>query len=300
MKEVIKTNYYDEIKETLVKNEIYKKVKDYSKNKSDLKAYFEVGRLIVEAQGGEKRAKYGNKLIKEYSERLTRELGKGYKVSNLKNMRQFYLIFKKRQALPGELTWSHYIELIRLNSMKEIDYYIYITRVQNLSYRELHERIKSKEYERIGFKEELEKPKINTLIKNPIMIKVKNKNERLSEYALHRSILENIDDFLVELGIGFTYVGSEVKIKIGDNYHYIDFLLFNYKFNCFVVVELKVTEFKAEYIGQITKYINYVDKNIKELFNDKTVGVVICKKENKYVLEYCTDDRIFTTTYKMK
>ena len=300
MKEVIKTNYYDEIKETLVKNEIYKKVKDYSKNKSDLKAYFEVGRLIVEAQGGEKRAKYGNKLIKEYSERLTRELGKGYKVSNLKNMRQFYLIFKKRQALLGELTWSHYIELIRLNSMKEIDYYIYITRVQNLSYRELHERIKSKEYERIGFKEELEKPKINTLIKNPIMIKVKNKNERLSEYALHRSILENIDDFLVELGIGFTYVGSEVKIKIGDNYHYIDFLLFNYKFNCFVVVELKVTEFKAEYIGQITKYINYVDKNIKELFNDKTVGVVICKKENKYVLEYCTDDRIFTTTYKMK
>ncbi len=300
MKEVIKTNYYDEIKETLVKNEIYKKVKDYSKNKSDLKAYFEVGRLIVEAQGGEKRAKYGNKLIKEYSERLTRELGKGYKVSNLKNMRQFYLIFKKCQALPGELTWSHYIELIRLNSMKEIDYYIYITQVQNLSYRELHERIKSKEYERIGFKEELEKPKINTLIENPIMIKVKNKNERLSEYALHSSILENMDDFLVELGIGFTYVGSEVKIKIGDNYHYIDFLLFNYKFNCFVVVELKVTEFKAEYIGQITKYINYVDKNIKELFNDKTVGVVICKKENRFIMEYCSDNRIFTTTYKMK
>ena len=293
-------NYYNEIKETLVKNEIYKKVKDYSKNKSDLKAYFEVGRLIVEAQGGEKRAKYGNKLIKEYSEKLTNELGKGYKVSNLKNMRQFYLIFKKCQALPGELTWSHYIELIRLNSIKEIDYYIYITRVQNLSYRELHERIKSKEYERIGFKEELEKPKINTLIKNPIMIKVKDKKERLSEYALHRSILENMDDFLVELGIGFTYVGSEVKIKIGDNYHYIDFLLFNYKFNCFVVVELKVTEFKAEYIGQITKYINYVDKNIKELFNDKTVGVVICKKENRFIMEYCTDDRIFTTTYKMK
>ena len=293
-------NYYNEIKETLVKNEIYKKVKDYSKNKSDLNAYFEVGRLIIEAQGGEKRAKYGNKLIKEYSEKLTNELGKGYKVSNLKNMRQFYLIFKKCQALPGELTWSHYIELIRLNSMKEIDYYIYITQVQNLSYRELHERIKSKEYERIGFKEELEKPKINTLIENPIMIKVKNKNERLSEYALHSSILENMDDFLVELGIGFTYVGSEVKIKIGDNYHYIDFLLFNYKFNCFVIVELKVTEFKAEYIGQITKYINYVDKNIKELFNDKTVGVVICKKENRFIMEYCSDNRIFTTTYKMK
>ncbi len=297
---MIKINYYNQIKETLIKNEIYKKVKDYSKNKSDLNAYFEVGRLIVEAQGGEKRAKYGNKLIKEYSEKLTNELGKGYKVSNLKNMRQFYLIFKKCQALPGELTWSHYIELIRLNSMKEIDYYIYITRVQNLSYRELHERIKSKEYERIGYKEELEEPKINTFIKNPIIIKVGDKNERLTEYALHRSILENIDDFLKELGVGFTYVGSEVKIKIGDRYNYIDFLLFNVKYNCYVVIELKVTEMKAEYIGQITKYINYIDKNVKELFNDKTVGVVICKRENKYVLEYCSDNRIFTTTYKVK
>ena len=290
-------NYYNEIKHTLVKNEIYKKVKDYSKNKSDLNAYFEVGRLIVEAQDGEKRAQYGNKLIKEYSEKLTKELGKGYKTSNLKNMRQFYLLFRKRQAMPGELTWSHYIELLRLDNMKEIDYYIYITRTQNLSYRELHERIKSKEYERIGYKEELEKPKINTFIKNPIIIKTHNPSEKLSEYALHQSILENIGDFLKELGIGFLYAGSEVKIKIGDRYNYIDFLLFNVKFNCYVVIELKVTEFKAEYIGQITKYINYIDKNIKESFHDRTVGVIICKKENKFVVEYCTDNRIFTTTY---
>ena len=290
-------NYYNEIKHTLVKNEIYKKVKDYSKNKSDLNAYFEVGRLIVEAQGGEKRAQYGNKLIKEYSEKLTKELGKGYKTSNLKNMRQFYLLFRKRQAMPGELTWSHYIELLRLDNMKEIDYYIYITRTQNLSYRELHKRIKSKEYERIGYKEELEKPKINTFIKNPIIIKTHNPSEKLSEYALHQSILENIGDFLKELGIGFLYAGSEIKIKIGDRYNYIDFLLFNVKFNCYVVIELKVTEFKAEYIGQITKYINYIDKNIKESFHDRTVGVIICKKENKFVMEYCTDNRIFTTTY---
>ena len=296
---MIKINYYNEIKETLVKNEIYKKVKDYSKNKSDLNAYFEVGRLIIEAQGGEKRAKYGNKLIKEYSEKLTKELGKGYTERNLRNMRSFYIKFKKWHAVRAELTWTHYRLLLPLNDLKMVEYYMNIVISQNLSYRELYERIKSKEYERIGFKEELEKPKINTLIKNPIMIKVKNKNERLSEYALHKSILENMDDFLKELGVGFTYVGNEVKIKIGDNYHYIDFLLFNYKFNCFVVVELKVTEFKAEYIGQITKYINYVDKNMKELFNDKTVGVVICKKENRFIMEYCSDDRIFTTTYKV-
>ena len=297
---MIKINYYNEIKETLIKNEIYKKVKDYSKNKSDLNAYFEVGRLIVEAQGGEKRAKYGNKLIKEYSEKLTNELGKGFTVSNLRKMRQFYLLFRKRSTLSSELTWSHYTELLKIKNINEVKYYIYITDKQNLSVRELREKIKSNEYERIGYKEELEEPKINTFIKNPIIIKVGDKKEKLSEYALHQLILENMDDFLKELGIGFTYVGSEVKIKIGNRYNYIDFLLFNVKYNCYVVIELKVTEMKAEYIGQITKYINYVDKNIKELFNDKTVGVVICKRENKYVLEYCSDNRIFTTTYKVK
>ena len=293
-------NYYNEIKETLIKNEIYKKVKDYSKNKSDLNAYFEVGRLIVEAQGGEKRAKYGNKLIKEYSEKLTNELGKGYTTSALKRMRKFYVVIKKGATMSHQLTIGHYIELLKLKSIKEINYYIYLIENQRISIRELRERIKSNEYERIGYKGELKEPKINTFIKNPIMIKVKDKNERLSEYALHSSILENMDDFLNKLGVGFLYAGSEVKIKIGDRYNYIDFLLFNVKYNCYVVIELKVTEMKAEYIGQITKYINYVDKNIKELFNDKTVGVVICKRENKYVLEYCSDNRIFTTTYKVK
>ncbi len=292
-------NYYNEIKETLVKNEIYKKVKDYSKNKSDLNAYFEVGRLIVEAQGGEKRAKYGNKLIKEYSEKLTKELGKGYTERNLRNMRSFYIKFRKWHTVCAELNWSHYRLLLSMSNNNMINYYIYIVKSQNLSVRELRERIKSKEYERIGYKEELEEPRINTLIKNPIMIKTNNSNEELSEYALHKSILENMDDFLKELGIGFAYIGSEVKIKIGDRYNYIDFLFFNVKYNCYVVIELKVTEMKVEYVGQVTKYINYVDKNIKELFNDKTVGVVICKKENRFIMEYCSDDRIFTTTYKV-
>ena len=295
-------NYYNEIKETLIKNETYKKVKDYSKNKSDLNAYFEVGRLIVEAQGGEKRAKYGNKLIKEYSENLTKELGKGYTYTSLTRMRQFYLLNQKLATVSQQffnITWSHYTELLKLKNINEVKYYINIINTQNLSVRELRERIKSHEYERIGYKEELEKPEVNTLIKNPIIIKVDNPNIKLNEYALHQTILENMDDFLKELGIGFTYAGSEVKIKMGDRYNYIDFLLFNVKYNCYVVIELKVTEMKAEYIGQVTKYINYVDKNIKESSNDKTVGVIICKKENKFVLEYCTDHRIFTTTYEL-
>ena len=213
-------------------------------------------------------------------------------------MRQFYLLFKNCSTVSSELSWSHYSELIHISNNEERKYYQYLSIKLNLSVRELRERIKSNEYERIGEKTELEEPKVNTLIKNPILIKVKNKNNKLTEYALHQSILENIDDFLKELGIGFAYIGSEVKIKIGDRYNYIDLLLFNVKYNCYVVIELKVIEIKAEYIGQITKYINYVDKNIKEIHNDKTVGVIICKKENKYVMEYCTNPQIFIRTYE--
>ena len=291
-------NYYNEIKEVLVKNEVYKRVKDYSKNRSDLNAYYEVGRLIVEAQGGEKRAKYGNRLIKEYSEKLTKDLGKGYTYTNLSRMRQFYLLSKKIATLSQQLTWSHYVEILKINELDKLQYYIYITAKLNLSVRELREKIKNNEYERIGKKQELEELKVNTLIKNPIIIKTNKNITKVNEYVLHQLILEDMDNFLKELGIGFAYIGSEVKIKIGERYNYIDFLLFNYRYNCFVVIELKTAELKAEHIGQITKYINYVDKHIKEVFHEKTVGVIICRKENKFIMEYCTNPNIFASTYQ--
>jgi len=292
-------NYYNEIKDTLIKNEVYKKTKDYSKNKSDLNSYYEVGRLLIEAQGGEERAKYGNKLIKEYSEKLTKELGKGYGVSHLKDMRLFYIKNKKSHSLNGQLSWSHHRILLPLdNDMKK--YYEYISEKQNLSVRELRERIKSKEYERIGYKEELSEPKVNTLIKDPILIKTKNIPKEINEYVLHNLILENMDEFLKQLGVGFAYVGHEVKIKIGNSYNKIDFLLFNYIYNRFIVIELKVTEFKAEYAGQTIKYMNYIDKNLKKPYHDKTVGIIVCKQNNKYVLEYIGFDKLFVSTYELQ
>jgi len=296
-------NYYNEIKETLVKNEAYKKVKDYSKNKSDLNSYYEVGRLLVEAQGGEERAKYGNELIKEYSLKLTTELGKGYTYTSLSRMRQFYLLSQKLAPLAQQLknvTWSHYIELLPIDNISKIKYYLNVIEHLCLSRNQLRERIKSKEYERVGYKEELEEPKVNTLIKEPVLIKTQNILNKITEYALHNLILEDMEGFLKELGIGFAFIGHEVKIKIGNDKHSIDFLLFNVKFNCYVVIEIKTTGFKAEHIGQIKKYINYVDENIREPFNDKTVGIIICKDINGYVLKYCTDNRIFTTTYELE
>ena len=169
-------NYYELIKQELINNEVYKKVKDYSKNRSDLKTYYNVGKMLVEAQGGRERAKYGDNLINEYSKKLTFELKKGYSIKNLKRMRQFYIFCEKRSAVPTQLTWSHYVELLSITNIDEINYYIQISLEQNLSYRELHNRIKSNEYERLDnkTKEKLinkEENKIEDFIKNPIVLK---------------------------------------------------------------------------------------------------------------------------------
>ena len=292
-------NYYNEIKNELINNEITKKVKDYSKNKSDLTTYYNVGKLLSEAG-----KQYGEKIINEYSKRLTSELGVSYTKRTLFRIRQFYLLFhnQKVSTLSTQLTWSHYSELLSLDNIDEINYYIMITEQQSLSVRELRERIKNKEYERLDdkTKEKLITKKetdVVDFIKNPIAIKNTTNKEIISEKVLQKVILENLDDFLKELGNSFCYIANEYKIKIGNNYNYIDLLLYNYEFNCFVVVELKVTELKKEHIGQIEVYMNYIDKTLRKPTQDKTIGIIICKKDNKFIMEYCSDNRIFAREY---
>ena len=298
-------NYYNEIKNELINNEIYKKVKDYSKNKNELTTYYNVGKLLIEAQGGEERAKYGDNLIKEYSKRLTNELGKGYSIRSLKYMRKFY-IFQKGQALPAQLTWSHYIELLKIEDFNIINYYINITIKQTLSTRELRNKIKNNEYERLDeeTKNKLiirkdENNQIKDFIKHPILIKNTLNYQEISEKLLKKLILEDLDNFLTELGNNFTYIKSEYKIKLGEQYNYIDLLLYNIEFNCYVVIELKITELKKEHIGQIQTYMNYIDKRIKTINQDKTIGIIICKKNNQFIMEYCSDERIYQTTYEL-
>ena len=292
-------NYYNEIKKELINNEITKKVKDYSKNKSDLTTYYNVGKLLSEAG-----KHYGESIIKEYSEKLTKELGKGYTESALKRMRKFFSAIKKGATVSHLLTWSHYSELLPLDKISAINYYIRLTEQQNLSVRQLRERIKNKEYERLDSKtkEKLitkEETTLVDLIKNPIVIKNNNNREIISEKVLQKIILEDLDDFLKELGDSFCYIANEYKIKIGNTYNYIDLLLYNYEYNCFVVVELKVTELKKEHIGQIEIYMNYIDKNLRKVTQDKTIGIIICKKDNKFIMEYCSDSRILSKEYKL-
>ena len=294
-------NYYDEIKEKLLKNEIYAKVKDYSKERNKVLTYYEVGKLLSEA-GKE----YGNDIIGQYADKLAIEVGKKYNCRTLRRIRQFYNIFSNTKWSPmvTKLTWSHYILLLPLKNVEEIKYYIDVCEKRNLTKRELESLIKSKEYERLSeeTKNKLitnEELKLPDLVPNPILIKTENNQENLSEYALKEAILNNLDNFLKQLGNGFSYAGNEYKIKIGNNYNYIDLLLFNTEYNCYVVIELKVTELKKEHIGQIQVYMNYIDKVVKKPYHDKTMGIIISKKNNQFIIEYCSDERIFAREFKI-
>ena len=293
-------NYYNEIKNELINNEITKKVKDYSKNRSDLSTYYNVGKLLSEAG-----KHYGEGIIKEYSKKLKEDTNLKYSKSSLYVMLKFYRFINQNnfQTLSGNLNWSHYCELLSINNIDEINYYIMITEQQNLSVRQLREKIKNKEYERLDnqTKEKLITQKETTVvdfIKNPIAIKNITNKEIISEKVLQKVIIEDLDNFLKELGNSFCYIANEYKIKIGNRYNYIDLLLYNIKFNCYVVVELKVTELKKEHIGQIEVYMNYIDKNLREINQDKTIGIIICKKDNKFIMEYCSDERILAREYQ--
>ena len=263
--------------------------------------YFEIGRLLRETGG-----KYGDNIRDEYSKKLIVEVGKKYNRRTLFRMRQFYNVFSNEKVSPlvTQLTWTHCLILMSIKNIDELYYYANQVKRRLLSKRKLEEIIKNKEYERLPIetKNKLindKKIEVKDLIPNPVLIKNVNSIEIITEKVLHNLILEDIESFMKELGNSFCFIGSEYKIKIGDTYHKIDLLLFNIKCNAYVVVELKVTEFKVEYISQVQKYMNYIDRNIKEINNSQTIGIIICKKENKFVIEYCSDDRIAVREYEL-
>ncbi len=294
-------NYYNEIKKQIINNEITKRVKDYSKNKSDLSTYYNIGKLLTEAGKC-----YGESIIKKYSEKLTQELGKSYSIRVLYKMIKFYhfVASQKMPTLSAQLSWSHYDELLKLDDINQINYYIKIAKEFNLSVRELRQRVKNKEYERIDNKTKLkliskEQNQVEDFIKNPIIINNVNHYDVISEKVLQKIIMEDIVHFLKELGNSFCFIANEYKIKIGNSYNYIDLLLYNIDFNCYVVIELKISQLKKEHIGQIEIYMNYIDKYLKKTSQNTTIGIIICKKDNKYIMEYCSDNRILSKEYEL-
>ena len=248
-------NYYNEIKNKLIDDEVYSKIKDYSKERHTLLTHYEVGKLLLEAG-----SKYGDDIIGDYSNKLTVEVDKKYNPRTLRRMRQLYQFFEKQKWSPlgTKLSSRRIRQLFSLTDNNEINYYAEQIEKRNLSKKQLEEIIKNSEYERLPIetKNKLmnsEKINVKDLVPNPILIRNKNNIEIITEKSLHHLILEDIESFMKDLGNSFSFIGSEYKIKIGDRNHYIDLLLFNIKFNCYVVVELKVTEFKVEYISQVQK-----------------------------------------------
>ncbi|CCY94800.1 putative uncharacterized protein [Firmicutes bacterium CAG:884] len=293
--------YYISIKEKILQSEIYDKARDYAKDRNKVKVYFEIGKLLSNAGKD-----YGKNIIKQYSEKLMLEVGKKYNYRTLYRMRKFYELFdnEKLTTLLSKLSWSYFNEVLSLKKSNEISYYLNQSIIKTLSVRQLREIIKSNEYDRLSVdtknkvlnNQQLDLPDI---IPNPVAIKVNDTIKELTEYALKELILNNLDDFLLQLGNGFTYIGNEFKIKIGDRYNFIDIFLYNIKYKCYVVIELKVTELKSNHTGQIQKYMNYVDRHIKAIEENDTVGIIICKKNNQYVIDCCSDKRILSREYEL-
>ena len=295
-------NYYFEIKNRLIESENYAKIKRYSIERHNVLTYFEIGRLLFEAGKS-----YGENILGKYSNKLQIEVGKKYTERTLRRYRQFYLKFNNSKWSPiaTELSWSHYVELLPISDESKLNYYIFQCIDMKLSRNDLRKKIKNQEYERLDDSTKLKLVNecdigIQDFIKNPIVVRTNKIVEKITEKDLQNIILENIVSFLKELGSEFCFIENEYKIKVDDRYNFIDLLLYNYKFNCFVVVELKITELKKEYIGQVQFYMNYIDKNLKTNFQDNTIGIIICKKYNSFVMEYCSDSRIFSREFLLK
>ena len=297
-------DYKKELIKLVEKTEINKGYHDYFKNKDLVNNYFEIGKLLIEAQGGEEHDTYGNKLIKTWSVELTEKFGKGYDASNLRRFRQFYSEFKMCGPLGHILTWTNIRLLLPIKNVNKRNYYINMCIKRNLSKRELKKEIKNNSFERLSLvdKENIKlisnKNEVLTIkdtLKDPVLITINEDLDNVSEEKLAKIIRKELEIFLLELGCGYTYAGKEVRM--GESY--CDLLFFNTEFLCYVVIELKTRKIKKEDIGQLEYYINYVDENMKKESFNPTIGVLVAKEGNYLVMRYCTNKNIYKTTYKI-
>ncbi len=289
-------------------------------NQEMLKAYFEIGRKIVEEeQKGESRGKYGQRLLESISQELTLEFGRGFSVTNIKNMRLFYNIYGKenRQSVTGEfkfaLTWTHYCELIKIEDVLKRKYFENYAAQERLSVRDLKRQIYSLHYERLALSknkkallshEKFLPVKVEEVIKDPYILEFLNLEEKAeyNEQELETKILENLQKFLLELGQGFSFVGRQKRITIDNDHFYIDLLFYNIYLKCYVVLDLKVGKFKHEDIGQMNFYLNYVKKEMNKEGDNAPVGIILCTEKSKVQVEFALSglsNKLFVSKYQI-
>lgn len=281
--------------------------------------YWQIGREIVEfEQGGKKRAEYGEEVIKRLSKDLTKHLGKGFSYRNLQQIKKFYLLFSKKQTVSAEsfgLSWSHYVRLLSIDNCEERSFYEIESKKNNWSVRELSRQFDTSLYERLalskdkkGIKELAQKGQIVTktedALKEPYVLEFLGFGEsyKYSESDLETAIIDNLQNFLLELGKGFTFVARQKRITSGAKHFYIDLVFYNRLLKCFVLVDLKIGELKHQDIGQMQMYVNYYDREIKEESENTTIGIILCKEKDDFVIDFTLpkdNKKIFAKKYQL-
>ncbi len=286
-------------------------------NKTMVLTYFEIGEMIVEEeQNGKGRAGYGQQLVDELSQRLSKEFGKGFSSTNVKQMRSFYLIYSKGQTVSDEFTlsWSHYLNLMRIDDVQERRFYEIEAYKNNWSLRELQRQYDSALYSRLALSRDqkkvkqlsekgliLEKPK--DAIKDPYVLEFIGLAEKsfYSESELEQKLIDKLEHFLLELGTGFTFVARQKRITFDSKHFKIDLVFYNRILKCFILIDLKLGELKHQDIGQMQMYVNYYDREVKLIEENKTIGLILCQNKSEAVVEYTlpeNNEQIFASKYQ--
>ncbi|WP_386691454.1 MULTISPECIES: PDDEXK nuclease domain-containing protein [unclassified Lonepinella] len=270
-------------------------------NVAMVQSYWHIGRLIVEdEQQGESRAEYGKYVLKELSERLTEMFGKGFDVTNLRKMRQFFLAFPIRDTLCLELSWSHYRRLIQVENQQARLWYMRETIEQNWSVRALDRQISVLYYERLLASQnktpvitEAEqktaelKETIEDYLRDPYILDFLNLQDgRYQENDVEQAIINNLQLFLLELGKGFAFVERQKRIRFDDEDFYIDLVFYNFKLKCFLLIDLKIGKLKHQDVGQMDTYVRLFDQEIKGADDNPTIGLVLCSEKSEAVAKY--------------
>ena len=305
-------NIFNAIKQLVInsKNKVYSAV-----NTEMLNLYWNIGKAIMEIQQGDERANYGDAVIEKLSEKLTAEFGKGFSKRNLERMRKFYIYFPIATTVSSQLSWSHYLEIIKIEEKYKRNFYIKETINARWSVRELQRQIGSLLYERLLLSankdkilelaekgQELKNSK--DLVKDPFVLEfldIKENTDYL-ESDLEKNILEHLKEFLLELGKGFMFVGSQVRITLEDEHFYPDLIFYNRLLKCFVIIDLKIGKVSHQDMGQMQMYVNYYDRKIKNDEENPTVGILLSTQKNKTVVKYTLPEdnkNIFSSTYKL-
>ena len=294
---LVNDNIINEIKDVIInsRNKIA-----YEVNNTMVIAYWNVGRIIVEnEQNGNIKAEYGKQVIKELSKELRKILGSGFSVSNLFNMKKFYIIYPKIQTVSRKLSWSHYCELLSIENEEERNFYEKECINSNWSVRELKRQIDTSLFERlllssgkeIVYKLSKEGQTLNNpldILKEPYVFEFLDIKETkpMLEKDLEKKLIKHMEDFLLELGKGFMFVGSQQRITLGNNHYYVDMVFYNKILKCYVLIDLKVGQMKPEYAGQMNMYLNYYNEEINDEYDNKPIGIILCKSKKEVMMEY--------------